>query len=452
VSKQEGFIMFPISALSLAEQSPDNITPERSSMFLLWIRGYSVWSMYQKLRDVLDGGEPFEFSGRVIDSTAVSELSDRQNCDQSYTLKKWQAFFMSPNDPDQDYCTTSFQAALEMLHMTTDSIQGCGKTIAKFRDVMRKISPHIEHSGGRKWARIRVDLFDDAINGLFTWREFTVLVAVYASLSGSGCMAQKLYYEQLRMMAGGYGGQNIAAAMKIPQDRFLTLKQIRKTIDDLWQRELFAKVPSGRGMWFSIRMKEPELLRYAASVESKLKAKKSAASVKQNLKAQTTKKREGQQRGQLLEKQDIKTGVQEPFNGNSSTSFGAAGGAATRAATRAATGKTSSGETLSGKTSSGKTSRQQNADAILQVSVLEQKVADAPVSTNRSKEQQTLNGAEFSVTMTEQQEVAEVTHSNAQSDPAAFLQTLTPDVQNKLRELQQRQTQRRNDIRRSGEY
>jgi hypothetical protein len=88
----------------------------------------------------------------------------------------------------------------------------------------------------------------------------------------------------------------------------------------------------------------------------------------------------------------------------------------------------------------------------LQVSVLEQKVADAPVSTNRSKEQQTLNGAEFSVTMTEQQEVAEVTHSNAQSDPAAFLQTLTPDVQNKLRELQQRQTQRRNDIRRSGEY
>ena len=451
MSKHEGFIMFPISALSLAEQSPDNITPEQSSMFLIWIRGYSVWSMYQKLKDVLDGGEPFEFSGRVIDETAVSELCSRHCDDEYYTLKLWQAFFPSPNDPDQDYCTTSLAATLELLRMTTESIQGCGKTIIEFRDRMRRLSPQLEHAGGRKWARIRADLFDDAINGLFTWRQFTVLVAVYGSLSGSGCMAQKLYYEQLRTMAGGYGGQHVAAAMRIPQDRFLTLKQVRKTIDDLWQRELFAKVPSGRGMWFSIRMKEPELVRYAASVESKLKAKKSAAGVRANLKSQTARKREGQQLGQLLEKQDTPTTVQHPFNGNSTANSGAAGGAATRAAGRAATGKTVSGETSSGETLSGKTSRQQNAGAILQVSVLEPKVADAPVRPNRSEEQETLNGAEFSVTMTEQPQVAAVTHSNAQSERAAFLQTLSPAQQDQLNEVQRLHTQRRNDIRRSGE-
>lgn len=452
MSKQQGFIMFPISALSVAQSSPDIVTPEQASTFLTCIRGYSVWSLYLKLKDVYDGGEPFEFSGRVIDSVAISELCMRHCQKTTHTLKTWQAFYLSPNDPDQDYCTASFKAALEILHLKFESIQGCGTTIAKFRDAMRKLSPLLEHSGGRKWARIRDDLFEDAASGLFTWREFAVLVAVYASLSGSGCMAQKLYYEQLRMMASGFCGQHVAAAMKIPQDRFLTLKQIRKTIDDLWQRELFAKVPSGRGMWFSIRMKESELLRYAASVETKLKAKKSAASVKQTLKAQTTQKREGQQRGQLLEKQDTQKGVQHPFNERSTGKSGAAGGAPTRAAGRAATGKTVSGETLSGKTSFGKTSRQQNADAILQVSVLEPKVAEVPVSTNRSKEQETPNAAVFSVTMTEQSGVAEVTHSNAQSEPAAILQTLTPEVQNQIKDLQRLWNQRKNDIRRSEDY
>ena len=79
------------------------------------------------------------------------------------------------------------------------------------------------------------------------------------------------------------------------------------------------------------------------------------------------------------------------------------------------------------------------------------KVADAPVKTNRSEEQETLNGAEFSVTMTEQPDVAEVTYSNAKSDRAAFLQTLSPAQQDQLNEVQRLHTQRRNDIRRSGE-
>lgn len=433
------YITFPISALSLFAKSPALVTvlEQRHAMWL--IRGLSVWTMAERLELVLLGVDSSDADGSVHDVGAVTDMATRHQ--ERYTPQELGDYF-DPGESADCETVTAVQASLELHGLTAADLQPVGGTIAEFVGRMAQSVPGLVHDGGRKRAMMRQDIVDDAIRGELTWREFAVLAAVYAACGRERAAASKVYYEQLAAMASGYGGQHQAAALGVDDERFLTRKQIRTTIDRLWQRGFFAKVPAARGVWVSVSMPEAKLIAYAAAAESRIKSRKSAAENQAELQRQTAQRRQdrkGHHDGHPLETLD-------GAGGHNLASKRAPGRAPQRAPDRAPTGKTSSGKTLSGKTLSGETSGRRRCRApqprLSEDQKPESALTDEPQAAAEpaSVTFATLPPAAPPATMT-----AALSPSPAEA-PGSILASLPEAEQERLRLLQRFQHQRRAEL------
>jgi len=128
------------------------------------------------------------------------------------------------------------------------------------------------HQTGKRIARIRMDIFNDAASGRISWRDFAVLFAIYAACNDKKKPAVKITNRQLAAMAAGYGsrkyvtqehGEEQAAAI------LLTDRQVRSTREKLEGRGLFSHFAQQRGQWFSLRMTPEQLAHHVGMIRAR---------------------------------------------------------------------------------------------------------------------------------------------------------------------------------------
>jgi len=174
-------------------------------------------------------------------------------------------------DDDQQETRAAFSAACELLKIDTGGshrfLVGSGKRVQE----LEQQHPD-RHRTGKRIARIRMDIFNDAASGRMSWRDFAVLFAIYAACNDKKKPAVKITNRQLAAMAAGYGsrkyvtqehGEEQAAAI------LLTDRQVRSTREKLEQRGLFSHFAQQRGQWFSLRMTPEQLAHYVGTIRAR---------------------------------------------------------------------------------------------------------------------------------------------------------------------------------------
>ncbi len=139
--------------------------------------------------------------------------------------------------------------------------------------------------GGKTLVRVRTDILWDAIkNTSWTWRDFSILCAVYAGIGAK--RAANITYEQIGYMALGFTSKKDYQAIRNnliesggwdnvidkKMRRPLTIKQVRGTLDDLESRRLFVSAtPNQRHRWYSHCMTLQELMDHIIAKDQKTK-------------------------------------------------------------------------------------------------------------------------------------------------------------------------------------
>ena len=138
-------------------------------------------------------------------------------------------------------------------------------------DLMRFVNKYGDLYGASPLVRVRHDLFSEARDGKgVTYREFTVLAAIY-SVIGDKKSAPLICQDTIRHRALGYKSPAVQEAelgRRTDGALPLTEWQLRRTLDRLHERKLFARFTYARHLtYYSHRMNDQELR--AAIVERK---------------------------------------------------------------------------------------------------------------------------------------------------------------------------------------
>jgi len=115
-----------------------------------------------------------------------------------------------------------------------------------FRHDWRKYFYELEvPTNGKMEVRLRRDIFEDATRGEFSWREFTLVCAVYAALGNDSYRA--VSYQWIRSLAAGYSSIN----RKTPQ---MSEQNARTALKRLERRGMFSTYcPNQRHRYYGIK-------------------------------------------------------------------------------------------------------------------------------------------------------------------------------------------------------
>jgi len=248
MSQQDKYFTFPISFLQLGK-SLDDVTPSEAKKRTSQIMDWCIWEMNKHLAHKRYD-DP---SGDVI----LSEMAHRH-----------------PNAPDDfGNCSESdWLAAQQMLGLSHTVTWENGKKLAATLESL------VSMDAGKKLARVRGDIMWNALDGKIAWRDFAVLVAIYA-----GCFSEKkngaanLKFSQLRTMAIGYGSKKHCHDHN-SDGLVLSEKAIGRTVAKLLDRGFFVKASpdNGRNTYYSNRMSEAQMIQYVTQIKaSKIRKKRS---------------------------------------------------------------------------------------------------------------------------------------------------------------------------------
>ena len=304
-TSRDKYITFPISALTTG-LNPDDVTSAMAKArgrMLIWV---SVFRLVEKIQ-----------GGLYEDPTTVTQMAERAwSADPEAAAEFFEVDDDLPDDENVDCLDEDAQALLAACAVhgldVSDLNNASGEKAADMLEKMTTWLDAVTKDTGRRVARVSMDIVAMLERGELTWRQFSVLAAVYACLNESSREAARLYYDQIAAMASGFGSRNIAKAAGRPAQEFLTYKQVRSTVDEVWQREFFSKVPGGRGIWCSIRLSQAALVNYVSRVEVETErgaARKRAGDVRA-----AVRRKKAEIRG---ESTGTATTVQRPFNDRS---------------------------------------------------------------------------------------------------------------------------------------
>ncbi len=301
MAKTDRFVTFPISALRF-DLSPDKVSSKDAALRIRELKLLSVMNLASHFAETKH-------------SNALDDM----------------AFRMSHELDEYPEHHQSFVVSMLRHGMTLEELSESGEDLDEICEAAEYASDRLQHDYGKKRARIRSDILHDVQNGGLTWREFAVLSAVYASLTSTDDRkgsVQRICRDQMIAMASGYGGPKYVRQLSVPPERFLTEKQLRRTLDSLNERKFFVRVSIGRRAYFSNSFNQAQLEAYVAKIERDQVARSKAKSPSSN--------RAAAERVRKLTQTRAAKGAEK--------------GAEPRAARRAATGKPFSGKPSSGKT------------------------------------------------------------------------------------------------------
>lgn len=155
----------------------------------------------------------------------------------------------------------------ELVAFAARQTLGMGAAVKIPWDSMAAIMAAGDITTGRKLTRIRADILDAARDGRMSWRDFVILSAIFAVChpTKGDAKAGRASYQQLAAMAAGYGGQKQADDAGVA---LLKPHQVRQTVAKLQKAGWFARVPIGRGQYFSNRLSQSQLESWVAQVEA----------------------------------------------------------------------------------------------------------------------------------------------------------------------------------------
>lgn len=155
----------------------------------------------------------------------------------------------------------------ELVAFAARQTLGMGAAVKIPWDSMAAIMAAGDITTGRKLTRIRADILDAARDGRMSWRDFAILSAIFAVChpTKGDAKAGRASYQQLAAMAAGYGGQKQADDAGVA---LLKPHQVRQTVAKLQKAGWFARVPIGRGQYFSNRLSQSQLESWVAQVEA----------------------------------------------------------------------------------------------------------------------------------------------------------------------------------------
>lgn len=165
-------------------------------------------------------------------------------------------------DSEADFDELVAIAAQQMLGLIQyDATAGQGDSMAAITAAAGDITT------GRKLTRIRTDILADVRAGRMSWRDFAILSAIFAVChpTKNDARAGKASCQQLAAMAAGYGSQKQADDAGVA---LLKPHQVRQTIAKLQRAGWFARVPIGRGQYFSNRLNQSQLESWVAAKEA----------------------------------------------------------------------------------------------------------------------------------------------------------------------------------------
>ena len=161
-------------------------------------------------------------------------------------------------------------AARMMLRITGGNISG---TMATAESVSSFIATFERVNGRSPTVRIRNDLLWDCVHGSMTYRDFSVLCAIYSVI---GAKEYPVIITRDRIIAGqlGYKSPSImtpeALTSRTDGAKPLTVKQVRKTLDELEHRSLITRIQaSKRKVYFSNRMSRDEMRQAVITIKVK---------------------------------------------------------------------------------------------------------------------------------------------------------------------------------------
>ena len=156
----------------------------------------------------------------------------------------------------------------ELVAYAARQTLGMGAAVKTTGDSMAAITASAgDITTGRKLTRIRADILDAARDGRMSWRDFAILAAIFAVChpTKGDAKAGRASCQQLAAMAAGYGSQKQADDAGVA---LLKPHQVRQTVAKLQRAGWFARVPIGRGQYFSNRLSQSQLESWVAQVEA----------------------------------------------------------------------------------------------------------------------------------------------------------------------------------------
>jgi len=231
--------------------------------------------------------------GKALDDVTPKEAADRIRAIVPWCIRE--ATLQNLRDPD---CDTGKLLAIAERNPNFDETEGTDVDIAFFAaietlgwNVMHfeyaqhaasKLETAVAMSDGKKLSRVRRDIVLQAIKGGMKWRDFAVLVAIYA-----GCFDPKkrkavpLTMEQIGAMSLGYKSATCVHA-NAAGEFSLSEKAIGRTVEKLRKRKFFVKASpdNGRTTYYSNSMSEEQMICYVTEVKkSRIKKRKECRSM-----------------------------------------------------------------------------------------------------------------------------------------------------------------------------
>ena len=219
------------------------------------------------------GGTPKERLNAILDY-AVLETGETiwrgyDAFEQRFWLAAWKNDTRLPADINLD--RPLHQAVMAGATSLRVRMPPLDQLVRRHDDLMRFVNKHGDLYGASPLVRVRHDLFFEARDGKgVSYPEFTVLAAIY-SVIGDKKSPPRICQSTIRHRALGYKSPTVQEAelgRRTDGAQPLTEWQLRRTLDRLHERKLFARFTYGRRLtYYSHRINDQELR--AAIVERK---------------------------------------------------------------------------------------------------------------------------------------------------------------------------------------
>jgi hypothetical protein len=238
MSQHDKYFTFPIALLQLGK-SLDDVTPSEAKTRVSEIMDWCLWEMNKHLAEKRTS-EP------SADVMLVDMASRHSNHPGAFDC-----------DDEIDWL-----AAQKMFGIVHNVPCEQGKKLAE------AIKNRVSMNAGKKLARVRSDILWAVMDGKMKWRDFAVLVAVYAGCFSERAAAASLKFSQLRTMAIGYGSAKHCSDHNAA-GLVLSEKAIGRTVAKLQQRGWFVKASpdNGRNTYYSNKMSEAQMIHYVVQIK-----------------------------------------------------------------------------------------------------------------------------------------------------------------------------------------